>query len=373
MNELDSLSRLRDDVPAPSAEVLTGARDVLAERAKDSLVTPMRRRVSMQRRALVSLAAAAAVAAGAIAVSSGGHPARDNTAGGNHSTTTSKSPSIKSVGFLLDQAAKRTVAAGDPVIPPGQYRYVKTHAWFANNVGRGSLGVPPAGAPAQVQPDGPDAVTFLSEQQYEVWVPADGQGTWYWRYTRPIATKFFSAADKAYVEKNFPGMLTSRVENYTGADGQIGPAVTTTWGIPTPAWLAALPRDPTALLARLYIDPNKAGADVNKYDAAFLHIAQVLSSGMVPADLRAALYQVASRIPGVTLIDSTANLDGRQGVAVGRVDSTGNVRQEIIFDSAGGQYIGERQVTVHPDGTFNVPVGTATESTAVTVGVKAKP
>jgi len=106
---------------------------------------------------------------------------------------------------------------------------------------------------------------------------------------------------------------------------------------------------------------------------------QVLSSGLVPADLRAALYTVAAtRIPGITVTDRTANLDGRAGVAVGRVQSGpaqsgSDVRQDIIFDSVGGQYIGERQVTIGANVQFDVPPGTAIESTAVAVEVADQP
>jgi hypothetical protein len=369
MNDLDTLSQLRDDIPPPGADVLAGARAALTDRIAEPVVmSPARQRVPVRRQAWLAGAAAAAVATGAIALTSGGDGARHRTSTGTHQST-AQPPALTPVGYLLD-AAKHTIAIGDPVVPPGQYRYVRTHSWSAvifHGVDDGThrIGTPP---PRQA---GAHVLTYLSEEEYEEWVPAGGTGTWYWRYTRPIATKFFSAADKRYVEKNLRQGLVRHVEHYTGTDGQFGSKLPPTWDAPTPAWLAAQPREPAALLARLYADPGKDG-EPDKYDAAFSRIAQVLSSGIVPADLRAALYQVATTIPGIVLVDSTANLDGRQGVAVGRATTYGT-RQDIIFDSAGGQYIGEREVTTRPGPTPDVPVGSTIASTAVTVGVAAKP
>ena len=45
-------------------------------------------------------------------------------------------------------------------------------------------------------------------------------------------------------------------------------------------------------------------------------IAAALRTGAVPADLGAALYKAAAPIPGVTVVDRHANLDGRVGTAI---------------------------------------------------------
>ena len=63
-----------------------------------------------------------------------------------------------------------------------------------------------------------------------------------------------------------------------------------TWQVPTPAWLAALPRDTDALRARMYADAAGHGPST---DAEVLVIAaDVMRSGLVPADLRAAVFRV---------------------------------------------------------------------------------
>jgi len=51
-------------------------------------------------------------------------------------------------------------------------------------------------------------------------------------------------------------------------------------------------------------------------------------------------------IPGVTVVDEQTTLDGELGIAVGRLESTSGLRQELIFSSASGRLIGERSLVV---------------------------
>ena len=95
-------------------------------------------------------------------------------------------------------------------------------------------------------------------------------------------------------------------------------------------------------------------------------IADLLRTGLVPADLRAALYKAAAMIPGVTIMEGQANLDGRTGVAIGRTEGT-LMRQEIIIDPKTGQVIGERQVLTKDYGVM--PTGTPLAWTAVETSV----
>jgi len=110
------------------------------------------------------------------------------------------------------------------------------------------------------------------------------------------------------------------------------------WAVPNPAWLAQLPRDVGALRARLYAD--RAGFGRGPDDEAFVYVADLLRSGQVPADLRAALFGVLQTIPGTTITDAHVTVGTRDGVAIGRL-STGE-RVELIFDSKQGDLLGER-------------------------------
>lgn len=113
------------------------------------------------------------------------------------------------------------------------------------------------------------------------------------------------------------------------------------WSEPSPSWFASLPRDTGQLRARLYADT--AGHGSNPDDEAFVYIADVLRSGVVPADLRAALYNVLKTIPGTTVTERQVRLeDGRSGVAIGRNDIFGS-HNELVIDPKTGDVLGERR------------------------------
>jgi hypothetical protein len=77
---------------------------------------------------------------------------------------------------------------------------------------------------------------------------------------------------------------------------------------------------------------------------AFGTVTAALRTGVIPADLRAAFYRAAVLIPGVTVVDRQATVDGRTGIAMGTPSPDGGSRQETIIDPATGLMIGERDV-----------------------------
>ena len=112
------------------------------------------------------------------------------------------------------------------------------------------------------------------------------------------------------------------------------------WGEPSPSWFASLPRDTARLRERLYADT--AGHGSNPDDEAFVYVADVLRSGVVPAEVRSALYRVLKTIPGTTVTEQRVTMeDGRSGVAIGRNDIFGS-HNELVIDPKTGQLIGER-------------------------------
>jgi hypothetical protein len=66
-------------------------------------------------------------------------------------------------------------------------------------------------------------------------------------------------------------------------------------------------------------------------------------SGASPA-LRAALYEVAARIPGVELLGPATDRVGRHGLAVAYVDAKIHERHELIFDRRTAALLGEEYV-----------------------------
>lgn len=218
---------------------------------------------------------------------------------------------------VLDDAID-AITTTDPIPAPGDYWYIRTEgaSWaMTGEVEAGQEGYQP--------PPG----TYLVQTQRQQWVPASGLGT------------TFVAESSEYVEQldgspmpagDYP-VQTSDVWGATIDADHAG-----TWQAPTAEWLAALPRDPQQLRDRLYTESN--GTDAS----AFQYTVDVLRSGLVPTDLRIALYRVLQTIPGVAVTARQAEVDGVTGVAVGRPEPGDGSHQEIVIDPADGDLIGTR-------------------------------
>lgn len=110
------------------------------------------------------------------------------------------------------------------------------------------------------------------------------------------------------------------------------------WSSPTPEFLATLPRDVDALRDELY----KAGEKIDdRPDDMVAHETahELLRSPLVPADLRAALFEVLRTVPGTTS-SGTRTIDGVEGVVIGHRSGWG-VDHEFVIDPANGQMIAE--------------------------------
>lgn len=135
----------------------------------------------------------------------------------------------------------------------------------------------------------------------------------------------------------------------------------------SPEALDDLPRDPNRLLNHIYRVTLLAGPSPD--GEALVWIADTLRSGAIPANLRAAMYKAAAMIPDVEVTEHTANLNCRTGIAIGRLESSNGIRQDIIIHPASGQLIGERQVLTKADKIAGYPAGTVIASTAITTAV----
>lgn len=299
---------------------------------------PPRRKRSSAVRWLSAAAAVGALVVGAVlaqTVLSGGGP-----------PVTSVTPAA--AVEVLSRSAERAAAASDPTVGPGQYRYVETHSWYSTSA---------------IFPDG-ESLTYLREEVNQRWVPADQDEEWQETRTSTGNRKWIDGSDEEAAAAGFeldqPSTETYRARG--GAFfGPIDPAGS--WQQPTPSFLENLPRDPQQLYQRLAQD----APDNSRGDAELLvYAADVLRSGLVPADLRAAIYQALTRLPGLTITDGAANLDGRTGTALGVTDPIGN-RQEIIIDPETGAFIGERDVD--PDGVV-MGFTAVTDGVADEIGVK---
>ncbi|MFT3970392.1 MAG: CU044_5270 family protein [Micropruina sp.] len=212
---------------------------------------------------------------------------------------------------VLGQAA---IHASDPPAKPGQY-------WEITRTGTNLYD----------DGDGQSDRRYLVRTTHVDYVAVDGRRpTWYVRKPSATIRQVFGPPQAA----GGRGRGTSWTTNLSPEQK---PAW---WGEPSPSWFASLPRDTSKLRVRLYADT--AGHGSNPDDEAFVYIADVLRSGVVPADLRAALYNVLTTIPGTTVTERQVKLeDGRSGVAIGRNDIFGS-HNELVIDPKTGDVIGER-------------------------------
>jgi hypothetical protein len=308
MDELSLLHAMRAKTPVASDAAVEAGRRKLLERIDPALVTAQPK---PRRRTAIRLALAAATAA-----------------------------------QVLNDAAQTTIQTADPVVHPGQYLKIdSTNLWGSSSTDENGH---------QYQ--------WLDTEKMTMYIPANRVDEWVWERSGRIPTTFFDEASKEYVERTQAGDPEGYV--LRGANGAFyGPGTGSSF--PSPGYLDALPRDPRMLLEDIY--QNTAGKGQSVDGEALVFIADLLRTGVVPGELRAALYKAAALIPGVTVTDEQATLDGRKGIAIGRVEDFSHFRHDIIIDPKNGLPIGERQVLTEPLGTM--PAGTATTWTTVETSV----
>lgn len=240
---------------------------------------------------------------------------------------------------VLHSAALAAIESTDPIVGEGQYLLVETSAVYRGMSEEGS---------------------YLFHIEDELYVPADRDDDWVWaRHPATVYQTFGPASEAASADVGdiHPGPLGELLQAPAGAF--YGGASGGSYGD-----LDALPRDPVQLLNHIY--RVTLGAGPSPDGEALVFIADRLRTGAVSADLRAAFYEAAALIPGVTVTEGRATLDGRTGVAIGR-DEGMTERQEIIIDPDTGLYIGERRVTLSPMG--DIPAGTVSGWSAVNTSV----
>ncbi|WP_344870410.1 CU044_5270 family protein [Allokutzneria multivorans] len=268
----------------------------------------------------------------------------------------------------LDSAAAHVLAEPDPRPGPGQFFYTSTRE-SAMASSMTSTGKP---------------LSLLEESMTQLWVPAIRAEEWFVRSGQTGARKWLVGNEDLARREGDGGLLDPRVSRErvqrglcgdfpdqrelggTPDDGKPCGERYGHWEAPTPRFLADLPRDPDALYERLSKDAKGRGADVLRLASGVLRAAET------SADLRAAVYRALVKLPGLDVTDNAANLDGRRGTALGLTE--GDLRDEVIVDTASGRYIGRRSVLVKPGTGYwaGLQPGTVVEFTAVTLGVADK-
>ncbi|MFJ5700409.1 CU044_5270 family protein [Arthrobacter sp. NPDC093139] len=252
----------------------------------------------------------------------------------------------------LHSAASASIKTSDPVVGPGQYLKVATTAVSSGGVAQ----------------QGGTSAAWLDKTTGEVYVPADRSQEWVWNRGARVPTQFFSASAEAAwkeIEKKVSGSPGFKAEIVRADGGAFYGGPQNVINGMSLDEIPTIPRDPKELLKLIY--DRTVGAGPSAEIEAVVTIADTLRTGIVPADLRAALYEAAALIPGVTLTEQQATLDGRTGVAIGIEGPFGGGRQDIIIDPDTGLMIGERKIALKATDVF--PAGTATEWTSIRTSV----
>lgn len=324
MDELTLLRKVRDDVADPTTEALREGRAALFERIGGAKPAPTHPRRGIRIAGLSALGAGTLIVA-LVATNVVGLPGWRGGA----------EPAAAEV---LRSAALAAINTSDPVVGDGQFLLVATSA-----VGQ----VPP-----EVDDGGG---SYLFQSRNELYVPADRDDEWSWmRHPFEVYETFgpaSMAASAKLSDLSWPALSSKAF--YDRVD--------------------ALPRDPVQLLDRIYAD-TAIPADVGRIvptpqsvdGEAFSYIVRALILGTMPAELRGAFYEAAARIPGVSITEGVATIDGRTGVAIGR-DEGSSHRTEMIIDPTTGLYIGDRSVALSAIG--EIPAGTVVGWSAVSTSV----
>jgi hypothetical protein len=351
MDDLQLLREMRSDIgSAPQATLARGREKVMAKvyRASASVTTtdthakgtvsPIR-----FRRRVLFASAAAALLVGGIVVADVVRPTGPGA--------------TAEAAEVLNNAAAATIQTSDPVVGPGQYLKIETKEL--------------TGGGAQAA-DGSD-INWQETTDGQIYVPANREGEWVWNRGERVPLESSSEAAKAAAAEirkrdaasKPPAGAALPVGIWRAAGGAFGGNEPTVI-IGTPLKdSGSLPRDPRALLDIIYERTKGAGKSPDA--EAFVTIADGLRTGVVPADLRAALYKAAALIPGVTVGDRQATVDGRTGIAIGIPSADGVVRTDIIIDPTSGLVIGEQDVLLkdYPGS----PAGTVSTWTSVKTSV----
>lgn len=199
-----------------------------------------------------------------------------------------------------------------PATVPG-YRYTKTDEIYLNTM---------------VARDG-TTIAVLAPKTRTIWIAPDGSG---------------------------------RIREIVGEVIYLSERARSAWqGAGSPPFARALNRDfgPQGLsfedLSRLPTDPNALATVVREraeraspplHDQMFVVVGDLLRQQTAPPQVRAALYRVAARIPGVELVGQVRDRAGRQGIAVAMTSTYTGIKQRhvLIFDPKTSVLLAEERV-----------------------------
>jgi hypothetical protein len=249
---------------------------------------------------------------------------------------------------MLQRAARVAAASGGPrVLRPGEYWYV--HSRETTN---GAVFLGKNGSHGHVLV----IVNALTSYDRQDWIGVGRRSAF---TTRIVGIRFLSAAAR---------------EQWKRA-GRPAPLGQGSSSLPADAFdrpykeLLALPTNVDALYRVVKRQAGKGSAAWQRHEM-FTVIGDLLRRDPIPARVRAALYRVAARIPGIQALGLTHDGLGRPALAIALNDTLYGDRAELLFDPRTAALLGETSVVVKPGPKYHVKPGTVrTGSTYITSGI----
>jgi hypothetical protein len=311
-----------------------------------------RRRFPKRTPVLVAAAAAVALLAAGVFAIQGGLEQQPTAA--PSPATHAGGVELLSARQVLASAANLAIKSTDVPLRPGQFRYVDEHGWEELT---------------EQHADG-GGFSYLREETIQTWIPADYHTDWRERRTLTGKKQWLGGTEPQSVLSQPEPDADIQNADRTAACGNFFPQSqgTHVCGDPTdigsPAFYQQLPTSTAQMLTKLKQEAAPKGGTPSE----ILHIADaMLQTGLAPAAVRAAMYRALAELPGIQITDRTANLAGATGVALG-IDDGSSMREDVIIDPNTGEYIGDRQIAIHPDQKWVKP-GTVIGFTSQTMSV----
>lgn len=216
---------------------------------------------------------------------------------------------------VLNEVADVAAGGAPPAVGPGEFVYTRSKDTYMATT---------------VLADN-QHVTALVSHDREIWIGSDGSGRLRVRSGKPF---FLGERDRQnWEEAGRPELGESGVSDQTFGPGGLSATD-----------FSSYPREADDLYERIRHDAQGAGDSLDS--EMLVLVGDLLRETAAPPELRAALFRVAARIPGVELIGDVEDPVGREGIAVGRESDDGGYleRIELIFDPDTSELLAERQL-----------------------------
>jgi hypothetical protein len=291
------LRELRAELPPPAPQDLVAVRDRLVRQTRQAAGQRSRRLPRLGWRLVVAGGLSLAVTAGLLVAQNlgvGGRP---------------PAPSAEAAQ-VLHRAALAAAAEPEPKIRDDQFVYVESTTMYMAVSDRDER--------------------WLQRTHRKIWLSVDG-------------SKAGLVREKLLPPEALPGqpLPAGAKADRTGVwqDTPLEPITNS-----TPEMLPyarELPTEPDRMLDYVYAHLQ---GENPRHEQAWITVGDLLRERLLPPKARAALFEAAARIPGVTVVRDSVDAAGRHGIAVAVVHD--GVRQELIFDPKTHRLLGERGVVV---------------------------